>query len=439
MRRLAFVILVLALLPGCAPRPTPIIIVVTATAEPAPTLVLEPTSTITLEPTITSTPKPYPTWTPKPTSPKPTPTPRFISVPTSQTQDRGGVVVTIESFHLTPRSDHPQYSPFWLDDDVVTFGFFNVKIENTTDQIINVSPAFGTVVVGNEQVMPEVWGSDSLGSKLHPGVVQEGRIMFSLKRYRYDEVQHVLYFFNPPSDQDYKRLSDEDYRFEVAVTAAPLPASPTPKAADTLTPPPIPTPTTKLETRKTKQVWLSSTGTVWIHGALEITNVGDSAVDLGSIAFTVYAADGKVLETMSAFAIPNIIRSGEVAYAFEEATLDISTPAEVGELKVNFDYDVTFEEPQLLRVENLFGGKDQEGYKVTGEVVNTSEENARDILVAVALYDGAGNLLGVLVDAPDVTLIPGDKMGFAARSFGGLPPDIGEKVEKLVGVAFNWK
>lgn len=225
MTRLVLLIILLTLLTGCVSQPTPIIIVVTATLEPTPTLTPGPPLTATLESTNTPTTKPRPTWTPRPTrppvspTPKPTPTPepRFISTVVDQTQDRGGVIVTIASFHLTPRSDHPKYDAFSRYNDVVTFGIFDIRVENTLDRIINVYPAFGTAVVGNEQVGIEIFGSDDVGGELYPGVIKEGRIFFGLKRHQYDEVQHVLYVFDPPHDQDYKNLSDEDYRFEFDV------------------------------------------------------------------------------------------------------------------------------------------------------------------------------------------------------------------------------
>jgi hypothetical protein len=224
-------------------------------------------------------------------------------------------------------------------------------------------------------------------------------------------------------------------------TSTPKPKLPTPKPVPaTLTPVP-PTPTAQLQVKKVKQVWLTEFGTAWVHAAIEITNVGQTAVDLGSITFTVYSTDGRVLETMSLVSpIPEIIRAGEVAYAYEETTLDIAAPAEVGELKVNFDYNPTHEEPQLLSVENLSWSEEKfTGHRVTGEVVNTSGKNADDIRVAVALYDGAGNLLGVFTSySIGVTLVPGDRVGFEATTLSGFPPAVGATVQRLVAVAYNW-
>lgn len=214
-------------------------------------------------------------------------------------------------------------------------------------------------------------------------------------------------------------------------TATPIQVPPTP--APTLTAQPA------FEVRKVLHTWLKRDWTC-IHTAVEIRNKGNRTVRLRHIAFTIYDVNGEVLDAIPAWwTVPRIIRPGEAVYAIAERFHEDLEPGRVGELKVNFDYDLTSEEPQLLTVENLSGGEGDLGYEVTGEVVNTSGESAGEIRVAVALYDKGNNLLGVLWAYPQVTLAPGDRMGFVALSLFGFPPEVGKQVKRLVGVAHNLK
>lgn len=241
-------------------------------------------------------------------------------------------------------------------------------------------------------------------------------------------------------------------------TSTPTPLPPTPILRPTSTPRPMPTPRPTstprpptptpilaakpaFEVRKVLHTWLRpKRDWTFIHTAVEIRNKGNRTVRLRHITFTVYDVNGKVLDAIPAWwIVPRIIRPGEVGYAITERLHEDLEPGRVGELKVNFDYDLTREEPQLLTVENLSGGEGDLGYEVTGEVVNTSGESAEEIRVAVALYDKGNNLLGVLWAYPQVTLAPGERMGFVAFSGFSFPPEVGKQAKRLVGVAHNLK
>ena len=217
-----------------------------------------------------------------------------------------------------------------------------------------------------------------------------------------------------------------------SVTPTPIPILPTPTPMLAARP--------AFDVKKVRHAWLNVLDMTCIHAAVEIKNTGTRKVRLRHIAFTVYDVDGEVLDAIPAWwTVPRIIRPGEVVYAIAEGSHEDLEPGRVGELKVNFDYDLSSEEPQLLAVENLSGSEGQLGYEVTGEVVNTSGESAGRIYVAVALYDKGNNLLGVLYAYPQVTLAPGDRMGFVAFSLFSFPPEVGKQAKRLVGVAHNLK
>ena len=221
------------------------------------------------------------------------------------------------------------------------------------------------------------------------------------------------------------------------------PYTPYSTPSPTLTPRPTATPIPQakpaFEVRKVRHAWSNVLGITCVHVAVEIKNKGNCAVKLRDIVLTIYDINGEVLDAIPALPVPRIIKPGEIAYANTEVPREDLEPGRVGEPKVNFDYDLTSEEPQLLTVENLSGGEGYLGYEVTGEVVNTSRESAGRIRVAVVLYGEGDNLLGVFYAYPQVTLAQGDRVGFRAMSFLGLPPEVGEQVKRLVGVAYNLK
>ncbi|MGA9351379.1 MAG: FxLYD domain-containing protein [Anaerolineae bacterium] len=212
-------------------------------------------------------------------------------------------------------------------------------------------------------------------------------------------------------------------------------------------PKPTPTPTPILaakpafEVKKVRYAW-SIYGKTCVRAAVVIRNKGTRTVWLSDITFTVYDVNGKVLEVLPAWwIVPRIIRAREAAYANAEAMEDLGNlePSRVGELKVNFDYFLTDEEPQLLTVENFSGEEGFIGYDVLGEVVNTSGESAGEIHVAVALYDENNNLLDVLDTHLSTTLASGDRVGFRAGSSCDVSPEVWKQVKRFEGVAHNLK
>ncbi len=108
-------------------------------------------------------------------------------------------------------------------------------------------------------------------------------------------------------------------------------------------------------------------------------------------------------------------------------------------METSIDFDETDEQPQLLDVQDLkIIPSDFGGAKVTGRVVNISQENADDIRIIIALFDENDKLLGIYEELPDVTLAPGKKMGFETSYPGIEVEGFVDKVKKMVGKAYNW-
>lgn len=195
-------------------------------------------------------------------------------------------------------------------------------------------------------------------------------------------------------------------------------------------------------TQTALQAWKDSIGTIWAHGAIEITNTGDVPIQIGDISISFVGDDNSILGTASmVLPIPEIILPGETAYAGDSTTIEgIDDPAKIVKIEANIDYDKTDKQPQILEVQDLkiipsnFGGP-----KVTGRVVNTSQENADDIRIIVALFDENDNLLGIYRASSYVTLAPGKNMGFETSYPGIETKGFIDKVKKMVGKSFNWK
>lgn len=194
-------------------------------------------------------------------------------------------------------------------------------------------------------------------------------------------------------------------------------------------------------TQTALQVWKDSIDNIWAHGAIEITNTGNVPIEIGDISISFTGNDNSIVGTASMILpVPEIIQPGETAYAGDSTLIEgIDNPSEVIDIEANIDFNQTDEQPQLLDVQNLkIAASDYGGPKVTGRVVNTSQENADDIRIIVALFDESSKLLGVYTESPDVTLAPEKNMGFETSY-----PDIEvkgfiDKVKKMVGKAYNW-
>ncbi len=191
------------------------------------------------------------------------------------------------------------------------------------------------------------------------------------------------------------------------------------------------------------QVWENSIGTIWAHGAIEITNNGDVPIKIGDISFSFVGEDDLILGSATLILpIPEIIQPGEKSYAGDSTTIDgAENPEQVKKLEVHIDFDETDEECQLLTVQdtNIVSPKNEySSFKITGRVVNSSSEKADDIRIILAMFDADGNLLGIYKETVSVTLQPEDKMGFEA-SYPSIDIDGFEKmIDHVKGFSYNW-
>lgn len=177
---------------------------------------------------------------------------------------------------------------------------------------------------------------------------------------------------------------------------------------------------------------------ILIHGAAIFENKGDVPVKIGETQMNHKSTDGSILDTESMiYSVPRVILPGETAIIGETSYVEGASADEFGETTYNFTFDKTKENPNVVEVEGIKGTPVEDGYKVTGVVKNTTNEQQDDIRLAAALLDAEGNLLGALSTSVDVGIAAGGEAGFE-MSYPDLPPNIADKVETIEVKAYAW-
>lgn len=174
---------------------------------------------------VTATPEPEPTAAPAVEAPR-------VIDDVDQTQDRGGVTITVKGAGLTDWAavkDTPDLAIMSNTDgmkDATVLGAITVVVTNTTPSKINVHPGQGTVVIGSEQI--ELTGfmffGDNVGGTLLPGVTKDGTLLFALSRTPWADIANgakIIYEIGAPSDESFAFLAKEPYRFEFNAAPAP--------------------------------------------------------------------------------------------------------------------------------------------------------------------------------------------------------------------------
>jgi len=194
-------------------------------------------------------------------------------------------------------------------------------------------------------------------------------------------------------------------------------------------------------TQVAAHIWKNSIDTIWVHGAVEITNTGGTLVEIGNIQISLYDMEDNIIGSIPYMRpTPRVLKPGETAYSGDSTILEkISDPNIEFYAKANIDYDETDEEGQNLEVRKIEGveGGGWSGYMVLGEVVNISSEKADDIRICVALYSDNSELIAVISPNVEVTLNPNDSMAFEG-SYPNIPNSIGKLATKFIGKAYNW-
>lgn len=190
--------------------------------------------------------------------------------------------------------------------------------------------------------------------------------------------------------------------------------------------------------------WTDSIGSVWVHYSAELVNTGETAASIGDIQVNFEGVDGSILGTDTMLSPnPEIIEAGETAYITTSTILEGYTEEEFAKGSLNIDFNSVSETSQVLTTDavkfvDLSGDEfAMSPYKVTGTIMNDTDEKADDIRIAAGLYDAEGNLLGVLNGSLDVSLNPEGKAGFDL-SYPELPAGIAGQATEVKVKAYNW-
>lgn len=171
-------------------------------------------------------------------TPEPTPIPAAqiarIALAEPVTQDLGGVKITVQQIALmdwAAASRDPEIRKLVDNDafaDAQILGILSLLLENGAASKVNVYGDQGTVVIGSEQIDLSSFmfysDGEDLGGTFFPGVKSQGSIMFALKHTIWADIAagaQVIYETNAPSDENYKSLSKQPYRFDLALVPIP--------------------------------------------------------------------------------------------------------------------------------------------------------------------------------------------------------------------------
>ncbi len=133
-------------------------------------------------------------------------------------QESGGITVDIARVVFANKKDINQdfiiISAF---DDTPVIGEIIFKVKNNSQQVLNVNPDQGTVVVATEQIPLKEWMTlatfgESVGGDISPGMTKIGGLWFGLKNTPLEDIQNMTISFSGPSTESNDRTGP-DFNF----------------------------------------------------------------------------------------------------------------------------------------------------------------------------------------------------------------------------------
>lgn len=197
-------------------------------------------------------------------------------------------------------------------------------------------------------------------------------------------------------------------------------------------------------TRTLFKSWDDGIGYIHYQVVFEVKNTGGKNADIhsGDQSFTIFAADGSVLETGSFnYMFPQVLKPGELGYYIGGSMFDKGTKlADVGKIEPSLSYKATDKEQVAWDITNLKVAKDSlfGGIEVSGVAKNTGTEDATMGVVGVVLFDASGEIVGGVVDNTTcMELRAGASKGFKSQ-YPGTPPMDPAKVKttKAFGLSY---
>ena len=157
-------------------------------------------------------------------------------------------------------------------------------------------------------------------------------------------------------------------------------------------------------------------------GYVEITNTGTKNIYMKDATFDLEDDDGHLLQSDSGYGSPTVVKPGEKGYFYHSGSFDDGVSLKKG---VNLVPSVKVEEATgdftEYEVVDTDIKKDTLGPKITGRIVNDTDEDV-SVVISVVLYDKAGKVIG-LYDSSVYDVTAGGKTSFD-RTMAFLNADI---------------
>ena len=171
-------------------------------------------------------------------------------------------------------------------------------------------------------------------------------------------------------------------------------------------------------TYKNVESWVNSIGTTWVQVIAEIKNTGTVPIYLSSSSYDLEDANGQLIASKQYISTyPDVIKSGEKGYMYDETTLENSVQGNINVIpRINakkatvscIRYDVS----EISISDTTYNGP-----KMIGRITNTTSKDEDGLIYVVGiLYNSNEKPIGVLLDIITDDLAAGNRIGFTVTS-----------------------
>lgn len=171
-------------------------------------------------------------------------------------------------------------------------------------------------------------------------------------------------------------------------------------------------------TYKNVESWVNSIGTTWVQVIAEIKNTGTVPIYLSSSSYDLEDANGQLIASKQYISTyPDVIKSGEKGYMYDETTLENSVQGNINVIprinakKATVSY-IRYDVSEISISDTTYNGP-----KMIGRITNTTSKDEDGLIYVVGiLYNSNEKPIGVLLDIITDDLAAGNRIGFTATS-----------------------
>lgn len=176
--------------------------------------------------------------------------------------------------------------------------------------------------------------------------------------------------------------------------------------------------------------------TVWdynidkfVYVVCPVTNTSEEYLKVNQSSIKLKNKDGNSYYYDTFFGWPNIIKPGETTYYNQAIEIEEGADTEF-EIEPNlnmeiYDGEVCFLDASDVKISNTGDGK----IRVSGKIINTTDQVLTRIYISVLLYDENNRLIANPSDHIVSQLSPGNTIGFSVQTIYSFPELTAEKVD----------